>query len=102
MNISTGKNGKREDCHSMIIRTIPDADIQYHSRIALSNFTFYFWLHICNLPPIQLSKLHIMKKIVRKTLKITGITLAVLIALIFLIPIIFRKQIVLLVKSEIN
>lgn len=43
-----------------------------------------------------------MKKIARKTLKITGITLAVLIALIFLIPIIFRKQIVALVKKEIN
>ncbi len=43
-----------------------------------------------------------MKKIVKKTLKITGITLVVLIALVFLIPIIFRKQIVSLVKSEVN
>lgn len=43
-----------------------------------------------------------MKKILRKTLKITGITLVILIALIFLIPILFRKQIVSLVKSEVN
>src|SRR5258705_5528634 len=38
----------------------------------------------------------------KKILKITGITLLVLIALAFLIPIIFKKQIVNLVKSEIN
>jgi len=43
-----------------------------------------------------------MKKILRKTLKIAGITLFVLLTLIFLIPILFRKQIVALVKSEIN
>jgi uncharacterized protein involved in outer membrane biogenesis len=43
-----------------------------------------------------------MKKIVRKTLKISGITLALILALIFLIPIIFRKQIISLVKKEIN
>jgi uncharacterized protein involved in outer membrane biogenesis len=41
-------------------------------------------------------------KILKKTLKITGITLLVLIALAFLIPIIFKKQITNLVKSEIN
>ncbi|HET6994397.1 MAG TPA: AsmA-like C-terminal region-containing protein [Chitinophagaceae bacterium] len=43
-----------------------------------------------------------MKKILRKTLKITGITLVILIALLFLIPVIFKKQIVALVKKEIN
>lgn len=43
-----------------------------------------------------------MKKIVRKTLKITGITLLVLIVAAFLIPIIFKKQITALVKKEIN
>jgi hypothetical protein len=43
-----------------------------------------------------------MKKILRKTLKITGITLLVLIAAAFLIPILFKKQITALVKSEIN
>jgi uncharacterized protein involved in outer membrane biogenesis len=41
-------------------------------------------------------------KILKKTLKITGISLLVLIALAFLIPIIFKKQITNLVKSEIN
>jgi hypothetical protein len=43
-----------------------------------------------------------MKKIIRKTLKITGVTLIVLIAAAFLIPILFKKQIVALVKKEIN
>jgi hypothetical protein len=43
-----------------------------------------------------------MKKILRKTLKITGITLLVLIIAAFLIPIIFKKQITSLVKKEIN
>jgi uncharacterized protein involved in outer membrane biogenesis len=43
-----------------------------------------------------------MKKILRKTLKITGITLVILLALIFLIPLLFRKQIVALVKREVN
>jgi uncharacterized protein involved in outer membrane biogenesis len=38
----------------------------------------------------------------KKILKITGITLLVLIALAFLIPIIFKKQITNLVKKEIN
>lgn len=42
-----------------------------------------------------------MKKL-RKILKITGFTLLGLIALAFLIPIIFKKQIVAKVKSEIN
>jgi uncharacterized protein involved in outer membrane biogenesis len=41
-------------------------------------------------------------KILKKTLKITGITLLVLIALAFLIPILFKKQITNLVKKEIN
>src|SRR5882757_1201816 len=41
-------------------------------------------------------------KIVKKILKITGITLLVLIAAAFLIPILFKKQITSLVKSEIN
>jgi len=43
-----------------------------------------------------------MKKVLRKTLKITGITLLVLIAAAFLIPILFKKQITTLVKKEIN
>jgi hypothetical protein len=43
-----------------------------------------------------------MKKIIRKTLKIAGITLLVFVAAAFLIPILFKKQIVALVKSEIN
>ncbi|MBL7739476.1 MAG: hypothetical protein JNK14_09670 [Chitinophagaceae bacterium] len=43
-----------------------------------------------------------MKKIFRKTLKITGITLLVLIAALFLIPVLFKKQITNLVKREIN
>jgi len=43
-----------------------------------------------------------MKNILRKILKITGITLVVLLALIFLIPLLFRKQIVALVKREVN
>lgn len=43
-----------------------------------------------------------MKKILRRTLKITGITLLVLILAAFLIPILFKKQITNLVKSEIN
>jgi hypothetical protein len=38
----------------------------------------------------------------KKILKITGITLLVLLALAFLIPVVFKKQIVDLVKSEIN
>jgi len=43
-----------------------------------------------------------MKKILRKTLKITGILLLVLVALAFLIPVLFKKQITELVKKEIN
>src|ERR1700752_320010 len=43
-----------------------------------------------------------MKKTLRKTLKITGIILLVLIAAAFLIPILFKKQITELVKKEIN
>jgi hypothetical protein len=43
-----------------------------------------------------------MKKILRKTLKITGFILLGLIALAFLIPILFKKQITELVKKEIN
>src|SRR5512147_2168612 len=43
-----------------------------------------------------------MKKILRKTLIITGITLLVLIAAAFLIPVLFKKQITELVKKEIN
>lgn len=43
-----------------------------------------------------------MKKILRKTLKITGIILLVLIVAAFLIPILFKKQITALVKKEIN
>ena len=43
-----------------------------------------------------------MKKILRKTLKIIGIMLLVLIAAAFLIPVLFKKQITTLVKNEIN
>ena len=43
-----------------------------------------------------------MKKILRKTLKITGIILIALIAAAFLIPVLFKKQITTLVKKEIN
>src|SRR6266496_5193946 len=43
-----------------------------------------------------------MKKILKKVLKITGITLLVLITAAFLIPVIFKKQITALVKKEIN
>jgi uncharacterized protein involved in outer membrane biogenesis len=43
-----------------------------------------------------------MKNILRKTLKITGIVLLVLIAAAFLIPVLFKKQITELVKKEIN
>jgi hypothetical protein len=43
-----------------------------------------------------------MKKILRKTLKITGIVLIALIAAAFLIPVLFKKQITTLVKKEIN
>jgi AsmA-like C-terminal region len=43
-----------------------------------------------------------MKKTLRKTLKITGIVLLVLVAAAFLIPVIFKKQITTLVKNEIN
>ena len=41
-------------------------------------------------------------KILKKTLKITGITLLVLLILAFLIPVLFKKQITTLVKKEIN
>jgi hypothetical protein len=41
-------------------------------------------------------------KILKKTLKIVGITLLVLIALAFTIPVVFKKQITNLVKKEIN
>ena len=40
--------------------------------------------------------------ILRRTLKITGIALIALIALAFLIPVLFKKQITTLVKKEIN
>jgi AsmA-like C-terminal region len=43
-----------------------------------------------------------MKKLLKKTLKITGIILFVLITSAFLIPVLFKKQITNLVKSEIN
>ena len=43
-----------------------------------------------------------MKKTLRKTLKITGIVLLVLLAAAFLIQILFKKQITELVKKEIN
>ena len=43
-----------------------------------------------------------MKKVLRKTLKITGITLLVLIAAAIVIPILFKKQITNVVKQEIN
>src|SRR5688572_14280949 len=43
-----------------------------------------------------------MKKILRKTLKIIGIALLILIAAAFLIPVLFKKQITALVKKEIN
>ncbi|MBL7710627.1 MAG: AsmA family protein, partial [Chitinophagaceae bacterium] len=43
-----------------------------------------------------------MKKKLKKIGKITGITLLVLIAAAFLIPILFKKQITELVKKEIN
>jgi len=43
-----------------------------------------------------------MRKILRKTLKIIGILLLVLIATAFLIPVLFKKQITTLVKKEIN
>ena len=43
-----------------------------------------------------------MKKILRKTLKIAGITFIALIAVAFLIPFLFKKQITTLVKKEIN
>ncbi|HJS55923.1 MAG TPA: AsmA family protein, partial [Chitinophagaceae bacterium] len=43
-----------------------------------------------------------MNNILRKTLKITGIMLLVLIAAAFLIPILFKRQITDLVKKEIN
>lgn len=43
-----------------------------------------------------------MKKILTKALKITAISLLVLIALAFLIPVLFKKQITELVKKEIN
>jgi hypothetical protein len=41
-------------------------------------------------------------RLFKKILKITGITLIILIALAFLIPILFKKQITALVKKEIN
>src|SRR4030095_12300751 len=41
-------------------------------------------------------------KILKKTLKILGITLIVLIALAFTIPVVFKKQITNLVKKEVN
>lgn len=43
-----------------------------------------------------------MKKVLKKVLKITGITLLVLLALAFILPILFKKQITNLVKKEIN
>lgn len=43
-----------------------------------------------------------MKKILRKTARITGITLLVLLVAAFLIPMLFKKQIIRLVKKEIN
>ncbi|HNO53668.1 MAG TPA: hypothetical protein PKI85_01060, partial [Chitinophagaceae bacterium] len=38
----------------------------------------------------------------KKILKISGITLAILIGLLFIIPIVFKKQVQALVKKEIN
>jgi hypothetical protein len=43
-----------------------------------------------------------MNKGIKKGLKITGIIVVVLIALAFIIPIAFKKQITELVKKEIN
>ncbi|MDP4262042.1 MAG: AsmA-like C-terminal region-containing protein [Bacteroidota bacterium] len=43
-----------------------------------------------------------MSKILKKILKVAGIVLLVLIAAAFLVPILFKKQITTLVKSEIN
>lgn len=43
-----------------------------------------------------------MNKLLKKSLKITGIVIVVIIALLFIIPIAFKKQITNLVKSEIN
>ncbi len=42
------------------------------------------------------------RRIIKKILKITGITLISLIALAFLIPVVFKKQVQALVKKEIN
>jgi uncharacterized protein involved in outer membrane biogenesis len=41
-------------------------------------------------------------KVLKKALKITGITLLILILLAFLIPVVFKKQVQALVKKEIN
>jgi uncharacterized protein involved in outer membrane biogenesis len=43
-----------------------------------------------------------MKKTIRKTLRITGISLLTLIALLFLIPLFFKKEILELVRKEMN
>ncbi len=43
-----------------------------------------------------------MKKTIRKTLRITGISLLSLIALLFLIPLFFKKEILELVRKELN
>lgn len=43
-----------------------------------------------------------MKKILKRTMKIIGITFLVLIALAFLVPVLFKRQITELVKKEIN
>jgi hypothetical protein len=43
-----------------------------------------------------------MKRILRKTLKITGISIGVLLVLLFTLPLIFKNKIIALVKKEIN
>src|ERR1043165_7511205 len=45
---------------------------------------------------------HSSQLIMKKALKITGITLLTLLVLAFLIPVVFKKQIQRLVKKEIN
>ena len=58
-----------------------------------------FRLHIC---VNQCSLNYRFMKRIKKTLKISGITLAILILIAILIPILFKKQITSLVKKEIN
>lgn len=68
----------------------------------LRTITLFFWLLICNFASQDLYKAFIMSNVLRKTLKITGITLGVLIIAALLIPVLFKKQITNLVKKEAN